>query len=1093
MSFDISVPTPIYIDTDEQAQDLLHMTLRKVEEEPGDLIGWDTETTGKKMPFTVGTRAPLDWMSDTITFWSLSFDYRGECYRYCIRGEHLQYFTPLLENPNAWFACWNLKYDAHVAWNCGVDVWNANPVDGLALAGMHDENRHSKGLKVCAKDWCGLAMTKFMDLFPSRDAKGNKIKEFDTSLYDLPIDKVVDYASYDAFCHLKTVQWVRDRLKVTMIDPSYSLWDYYIDMEMAVTKVLWRMERRGMYVDIDYLKAKIPLIDSEVLSIEKEINQLAGKPINIGSPAQLSKFFFGAEDGGGMGLKPVKQTKAGKTSVDRDVLDLLAESGIPIAKNIIRHRIISKTKSTYLTTLISLAEYYQDSRIHPNFNQFGATTGRCSTDVPNSQNFPRADTDEFGIRRAFVAPPGHRLIICDYEQLEMRIMAHMSNDESMIQAIKDGKDLHSFTVSRMVPGVTYEEVVAAKKVKEKKDLTPRQKWLLQLRQDNKAIGFGIIYGAGPPRIAESIEIPEEEVLKRIHRLQVEEETASTYDKKKGRVFSTRVRKALQKNPLLSEENAVIQVARQSIAAEKIQAYFDTFPGVHEYMKQIPEMCRESVVTSELDGSPKERPTQNGTYIRDGHEYDWDLGKWTHHGFEAKIDNPDLDDTNLLTRTGHSQKFGYVKTLCGRYRRLEDINHSNYKYKSEAERQAVNCFDAETEALTQRGWVKGFDLQSDDRFLTKNAETGQLEWNLAVHRWFYPNYQGPMVRLGNGRTFDTLTTPEHRWLVTKKKTKMPAEMRSKQFLMLSEKQSDFAIHLTGNYTQRWSAYTDDFATLVGWVLTDGYFGSTFVGIAQTKTRRRREIEDLLTRMGLTWNCYDPEKGRSAQYKISGYIAPLIKGLFPKKTLTAEFILSLGDTARQALYSSMMAGDGCTLTHMHRFTSGSEVRADMFQFLCVLLGKSTHKKYREYEEPKQNGSKGWWDVYIFRRSTAQTSHRELISDYVGGVWCVTVPNSFAVFRRRGRVFVSGNTTIQGSAADITKGAMLRIEFNSTLNRLGVQLLNQVHDELIMQVPEASAKEALPLVLECMEHPFQEGVDPLQVPIPADGKIASSWAEK
>jgi DNA polymerase I-like protein with 3'-5' exonuclease and polymerase domains len=779
MGFDIAVPTPTYIETDEQARELLHMVLRKIREEPGDFIGWDTETTGKKLPFTVGTKAPLDWMSDTITFWSLAFEYRGEAYRFCLRGEHFQYFAPVLENPDAWFACWNLKYDAHVAWNCGINIWNAKPIDGLALAGLHDDNKKSRGLKVCAKDWCGLAMTKYQDLFPDRDESGNKIKEFTTSLYDLPIDSVVDYASYDAFCHLKTVQWLRDRLSETKVDKEHSLWDYYLGMERDITQVLWRMERRGMHVDIPYLKDKIPKIDDEITAIEWEINNLAGNPIKISSPVQLSAFFFGPKDAGGLGLTPVKQTKSGKTSVDKDVLDLLASSGVEMAKKIVRHRSISKTKSTYLTLLVRLAEYYQDKRVHPNFHQFGATTGRFSTDVPNSQNMPRADTDEFGIRRAFVAPPGHKLIIADYEQLEMRIMAHMSGDESMIQAIKDGKDLHSFTVSRMVPGVTYEEVVAAKKVKDKSELTERQKWLLQLRQDNKAIGFGIIYGAGPPRIAESIEIPPEEVQKRIERLIKEEIGASTEDKKKGRVLSARVNKARKNNPLLSKEKAVIQVARQSIAAEKIKAYFDTFPGVHAYMMEIPKECRDRLLVDK-DGTPRARPRKNdGTPVVDGKEYAWDVGLWSHRGFLALVDNPDLalpDDAQLLTRTGHPQQFGYVQTICGRYRRLEDIDHSNYQYKSEAERQSVN-----------------------------------------------------------------------------------------------------------------------------------------------------------------------------------------------------------------------------------------------------------------------------------------------------------------------------TTIQGSAADITKGAMLRIEFHDKLNRMGVQLLNQVHDELIMQVPEENAEQALPIILECMEHPFREGVDPLSVPIPADGKVANSWAEK
>jgi DNA polymerase I-like protein with 3'-5' exonuclease and polymerase domains len=680
------VPLPEYAETEEQAQDLLHLCLRKLREDPGDFIGWDTETHGKKMPFKIGTRNPLDWMSDTVTFWSLALRYRGEYRRFCIPGVYFQGFAPLLENPAAWFACWNAKYDAHVAWNCMVDVWNANIVDGLALAHMHDENLLQHGLKYCAHRWVGLPMTSFASLFPQKlDAKGKKVKEFETSLYDLPIERVIDYASYDAFCHLITVEWVRDRLKDTPIHEGYSLWDYFLNMEMEVTKVLWRMERRGMCVDESFMRSKIPDIDKEITEIERSINQQAGRVINLASNPQLAGFFFNPEKQGGLGLEPVKLTKGGKPSVDKDVMALLNDSGVEVAKKIVRHRKISKIKSTYLTNLLDLAEYYGDGKIHPNFNQFGARTGRCSTDAPNSQNFPRAGGDEFGIRRAFVAPPGYKLIVADYEQLEMRIMAHMSGDKRMIKAILDGMDLHAFTVSRMVPGVTYDEVVAAKKAE---NPTDRQKWLLGLRQDSKAIGFGIIYGAGPPRIAAAIDISDEDVNARIEKLLKEEARLdaaaaangslwqdSRWKRKKGQALTGRIQRMMKRNPILTQEEATIQAARQSIASEKIQAYFDTFPDVKTFMDNTPEACRYTMFWNER-GEPRFPPSKKGDPVTESGEYDWDTEEW-------------IPESRPMTRTGHEKPFGYVQTLCGRYRRLEDINHKNYRFKSEAERMAIN--------------------------------------------------------------------------------------------------------------------------------------------------------------------------------------------------------------------------------------------------------------------------------------------------------------------------------------------------------------------------------------------------------------------
>ena len=673
-TYNTEVPLPEYVETDEEVQDLLHLSLRKVQEEPGGFIGFDTETTAKKMKFKVGTRYPLDWMSDTVTFWSLSFDFQGEARRFCIPGECFQYFAPLLENPDAWLACWNAKFDAHISWNMGINIWNAKVVDGLALAGLHDENRMQRGLKPSAHMWRGLPMTKFTDLFPREDEYGKKIKEYVTPLYDLPIDLVVDYASYDAYCHLRTVEWVVSRLKATPVDTSgYSLWDYFLSMETKITEVLWRMERRGLYIDEDMLRSKIPGIDKEMAFIANEINRQAGKPINLASPQQLAEMFFDSIESGGLGLPIVKKTGSGGASVDKEVLGVLASSGVSIAESIVRYRSIAKTKSTYLTTLLDLSEHYGDHRVHPEFNQFGAVTGRFSTKVPNSQNFPRPDTDEFGIRTAFIAPPGKVLIVADYAQLEMRIMAHMSGDQGMVEAILEGKDLHSFTVSRMVPGVTYEEVVAAKKSDKP---TKHQKWLLQLRQDMKAVGFGIIYGAGPPRISESIDIPEEDVTNRIVKLQREETVASAQERKRGYTFSQRVAKMIQRNSLLSKDKASIQVARQSIARDKIQAYFDTFPGVKAYMTDIPNECRESM-EFDFHGNNRDRPVDgHGFPIDDEKEYDWDIEQW-------------YPEAHTLTRTGHPQRFGIVQTLCGRYRRLVDINSGTYRKRSEAERQAVN--------------------------------------------------------------------------------------------------------------------------------------------------------------------------------------------------------------------------------------------------------------------------------------------------------------------------------------------------------------------------------------------------------------------
>jgi DNA polymerase-1 len=658
IAFNIDVPPPEYVETDAQARDLLYTLLDKVDRAPDEYIGWDTETHAKKIVLPrkkKGSKPPLDWMSDTVTFWSLSAELEDGWHRWCLDQQHLNYFSPLLENPKALFACYNLKYDAHVAWNSGINIWCARPHDGLVMAKLHDENRREHGLKSVAADWLGLHMTPFRALFGDKDVHGNKAVEFETSLYDLPLEKVVDYASYDAYAHAQVCIWLRNHLMNTPMNTFGDvLWHHFDEIETFFTEVLWRMERRGLPLDIEYLESQIPGIEEEIREVEFEINRTAGYPVNLNSPKQLGELFFGED---GLGLRPVKMTKGGakspQPSTDAEVMEILAEAGIELAQAVLTYRHLDKLKSTYMTSLIDLAKHFGDGCIHPNFHQYGADTGRLSTTVPNSQNFPRPDNDEYGIRMAFIAPPGYKLMVSDYEQLEMRIMADRSRDQKMIKAILEGKDLHSFTVGLIEPGVAYEDVVAAKKTD---DPTEYQKELKRLRQDFKKVGFGIVYGAGAGKISEEITITDEEVEERIELLEERDE------------MGYKLKRALKKNPLLTTEKAKIKVARQSIAQEKIDAYFEAFPGVKKYMERVPQEARHTM-DKDFFGKPVV----------------WDFHHRDSYGEAA----PGPGSVKKLCPTGHTKPFGFVQTLSGRLRRLEDIDHSNFFFRSRAERQAVN--------------------------------------------------------------------------------------------------------------------------------------------------------------------------------------------------------------------------------------------------------------------------------------------------------------------------------------------------------------------------------------------------------------------
>jgi len=598
--FNLEVPYPLLVEGDEEAEAVMELWYEKARLYPDEPFGFDTETHGMKIEWeTINDRGEtkkkdlgLDWMNDTILFWSLSarmdrdLQPQWEAYlqkyhpealvdgygdpipaepygRWCIRRECLPIHAPFLEDPRILLVTWNGKYDAHVSFNSRIYVWNTDRDENgrmrrryldLMIAGyLHDENLQGKmTLKDRAKAWCGLQMTPYKDLF-DYDVDGKKAVEYKTSLLELPIDKVSDYASYDAYATLRLFDVLKEKLSAEIIEPGYTMWNYFLDMEVSVTEALWRMERRGMLIDQDQLGEVLPRITEAINVLHGELNQEFGSFVNVNSPKQLTEFFFGPDSE--RKYKMVKPTKKGGSvpSTDAEVMErLAAEHQDPVARGIIKFRKVGKIKSTYVEPLTKLTKHYGDDRIHPGFNQYGARTGRFSTKTPNSQNMPRPDGDVYGIRKMFIAPKGKVLIVSDYEQLEMRIMAHFSQDKKMVDAIRDGMDLHCFTVSLM-NNIPYDEAIAAKKAD---DPTEEQKELKRLRQAAKAIGFGLIYGAGALNIAGQLEISKTE------------------------------------------------------AQEKITAYFRAFPGVAAFIDYTHERCRENEYVSTLLGRRRRLPQIN---------------------------------------------------------------------------------------------------------------------------------------------------------------------------------------------------------------------------------------------------------------------------------------------------------------------------------------------------------------------------------------------------------------------------------------------------------------------------------------------------
>jgi DNA polymerase-1 len=228
------------------------------------------------------------------------------------------------------------------------------------------------------------------------------------------------------------------------------------------------MERTGVLLDCALLEAQSRELGERVLALENRAYELAGQPFNLGSPKQLGDILFGK-----MGLPAIKKTATGQPSTDEEVLQQLA-ADYPLPKLILEHRGLSKLKSTYTDKLPQMRNA-RTGRVHTNFGQATAVTGRLASTDPNLQNIPVRTPEGRRIREAFIAPPGHIIVSADYSQIELRIMAHLSGDESLLRAFSEGADIHRATAAEIF-GVPLAAVTSDQ------------------RRYIKAVNFGLIYG-----------------------------------------------------------------------------------------------------------------------------------------------------------------------------------------------------------------------------------------------------------------------------------------------------------------------------------------------------------------------------------------------------------------------------------------------------------------------------------------------------------------------------------------------------------------------------------------------------------------------
>jgi DNA polymerase-1 len=367
----------------------------------------------------------------------------------------------------------NLKYDSHVLLRPANGGIKLNSVDDtMCLSYVLDTgvvNRHS--MDYLAEHWLDYQTIKYEDVC----GKGAK----QVSFANIDPDAALNYAAEDADITLRLWQILKPRLAGSGVASVYER------LERPLIPVLARMESRGIIVEETILARMSDDFASRMANYQSEIYTIAGAEFNIASPKQLGQILFDK-----MGLPGGKKAKTGAYSTSADVLEDLAASGVEIATKVLEWRHIAKLKSTYADALVD-SILPMTGRVHTSFSMVGASTGRLSSSDPNVQNIPIRTAEGRQIRTAFVAAQGHKLISADYSQIELRLVAHVANEASMIEAFQAGVDIHARTASEVF-GI------------------PLNMLDSETRRRAKAINFGIIYGISAFGLARQLGISQSE-------------------------------------------------------------------------------------------------------------------------------------------------------------------------------------------------------------------------------------------------------------------------------------------------------------------------------------------------------------------------------------------------------------------------------------------------------------------------------------------------------------------------------------------------------------------------------------------------------
>ena len=442
------------VDTEEKIKEICKKFLSK------KILSLDTETTS-----TEPMQAELVGLSFSVK--------ENEAYYVPVPSERekavelLELFRPLYEDETILKVGQNLKYDMTVLANYGIEVRGPMFDTMIAHYVLHPELHH--GMDYLAEIYLNYQTIHIDELIGAR-GKNQK------SMRDLEPVEVYEYACEDADVTLRLYKALKAELKQ---EPHVK--KLFEQVEMPLVPVLCRMERNGVMIDTESLRQTSAEFTERMAALEQEIYEIAGESFNISSPRQVGDILFGK-----MHIidKP-KKTKTGQYVTAENILQSLRTKH-PIVGKILDYRGYKKLVGTYVDTLPQLINP-RTGHIHTSYNQAVTVTGRLSSSNPNLQNIPIRDENGKEVRRAFIPEPGCEFFSADYSQIELRIMAHLSGDENMIEAFREGYDIHRATAAKV-----YKEPM--------EDVTPEQ------RRKAKTANFGIIYGISAFGLAERMEV-----------------------------------------------------------------------------------------------------------------------------------------------------------------------------------------------------------------------------------------------------------------------------------------------------------------------------------------------------------------------------------------------------------------------------------------------------------------------------------------------------------------------------------------------------------------------------------------------------------